>query len=297
MTQLLGKPPELKAPPSLAERTAHRRALLEWIAIHSLGIAVALFFTLPFVFVLLTSLMSDTQALSRDLIPHTWEWGNYAEVFDTPGFLTWWRNTLIYAGLGTVLTVVSSIPVAYALAKFRFRGRNLTLMLVISMMMLPPQVVIIPMYLFWAKQLDLSGTLWPLIIPMAFGDAFSIFLLRQFLTTIPDEYVDAAKVDGCGDLRTLLKVVLPMARPGIAAVALFQFFYAWNDYFGPQIYASENPGAWTLSYGLESFKGAHHTDWNLTMAATVLVMAPVILVFFFAQKAFVEGVTLTGVKG
>jgi multiple sugar transport system permease protein len=297
MTQVLDKPLELKAPPSPAKRTAHRRALLEWIAVHSLGIAAALFFTLPFVFVFLTSLMSDSQALSRDLIPHTWEWDNYRRVFDTPGFLTWWRNTLFYAFLGTALTVISSIPVAYALAKFRFRGRNLALMLVISMMMLPPQVIIIPMYLFWAKQLDLSGSLWPLIIPMAFGDAFSIFLLRQFLTTIPDEYVDAAKVDGCGDLRTLLKVVLPMAKPGIAAVALFQFFYAWNDYFGPQIYASENPGAWTLSYGLESFKGAHHTDWNLTMAATVLVMAPVILVFFFAQKAFVEGVTLTGVKG
>jgi multiple sugar transport system permease protein len=297
MTQLLDMPLESKAPPSPAERTAHRRAFLEWIAVHSLGVAVALFFTLPFLFVFLTSLMSDSQALSRDLIPHTWEWDNYRRVLDTPGFLTWWRNTLFYAVLGTALTVISSIPVAYALAKFRFRGRSLALMLVISMMMLPPQVIVIPMYLFWAKQLDLSGTLWPLIIPMAFGDAFSIFLLRQFLTTIPDEYLDAAKVDGCGDLRTLLKVVLPMAKPGIAAVALFQFFYAWNDYFGPQIYASENPGAWTLSYGLESFKSAHHTDWNLTMAATVLVMAPVILVFFFAQKAFVEGVTLTGVKG
>ncbi|MDQ1029218.1 multiple sugar transport system permease protein [Streptomyces umbrinus] len=298
MTQVLDKPVELVAPPvTPAERTARRKALLEWIAVHALGVAAALFFVLPFVFVVLTSLMSDNQTLTRDLIPHTWEWGNYAKVFDTPGFLTWWKNTLLYAGGGTVLTVVSSIPVAYALAKFRFRGRNLSLMLVISMMMLPPQVIIIPMYLFWAKQLDLSGTLWPLIIPMAFGDAFSIFLLRQFLMTIPNEYIDAAKVDGCGDFKTLLKVVLPMAKPGIAAVALFQFFYAWNDYFGPQIYASENPGAWTLSYGLESFKGAHHTDWNLTMAATVLVMAPVILVFFFAQKAFVEGVTLTGVKG
>ncbi|WP_406139841.1 carbohydrate ABC transporter permease [Streptomyces sp. NBC_01089] len=280
-----------------AQRTARRRTLLHWIAVHALGVAAALFFVLPFVFVILTSLMSDQQALTRDLWPHTFEWSNYRKVFDTPGFLSWWRNTLLYAGLGTVLTVVSSLPVAYALAKFRFRGRHLSLMLVISMMMLPPQVVIIPMYLFWAKQLDLSGTLWPLIIPMAFGDAFSIFLLRQFLLTIPDEYIDAAKVDGCGELRTLLKVIVPMARPGIAAVALFQFFYAWNDYFGPQIYTSENPAAWTLSYGLESFKGAHHTDWNLTMAATVLVMAPVILVFFFAQKAFVEGVTLTGVKG
>ncbi|MEU6528259.1 carbohydrate ABC transporter permease [Streptomyces sp. NPDC046928] len=296
MTQVLERPAR-PAAPTAAERTARRRAVLEWIAVHSLGVAAALFFVLPFVFVVLTSLMSDQQTLTRDLVPRTWEWGNYTQVLDTPGFLTWWRNTLLYAGLGTVLTVVSSVPVAYALAKFRFRGRNLTLMLVVSMMMLPPQVVIIPMYLFWAKQLDLSGTLWPLIVPMAFGDAFSIFLLRQFLTTIPDEYLDAAKVDGCGELRTLLRVVLPMAKPGIAAVALFQFFYAWNDYFGPQIYASENPGAWTLSYGLESFKGAHHTDWNLTMAATVLVMAPVILVFFLAQKAFVEGVTLTGVKG
>jgi multiple sugar transport system permease protein len=296
MTQVLDKPTPRTAPPP-ARRTARRRALLEWIAVHSLGVAAALFFTLPFVFVVLTSLMSDQQALTRDLVLDTWEWDNYRKVLDTPGFLTWWRNTLLYAVLGTALTVLSSVPVAYALAKFRFRGRNATLMLVISMMMLPPQVVVIPMYLFWAKQLDLSGSLWPLIVPMAFGDAFSVFLLRQFLTTIPDEYLDAARVDGCGELRTLLKVVLPMARPGIAAVALFPFFYAWNDYFGPQIYASENPDAWTLSYGLESFKGMHHTDWNLTMAATVLVMAPVILVFFFAQKAFVEGVTLTGVKG
>ncbi|MFJ7944153.1 carbohydrate ABC transporter permease [Streptomyces sp. NPDC096354] len=284
-------------PVTPAERVARRKALLNWVAVHTLGVAAALFFVLPFVFLFLTSLMSDHQALTRDLWPHPFEWSNYRRVFDTPGFLTWWKNTLLYAGLGTVLTVVSSLPVAYALAKFRFRGRQLSLMLVISMMMLPPQVVVIPMYLFWAKQLDMSGTLWPLIIPMVFGDAFSIFLLRQFLLTIPNEYLDAAKVDGCGELRTLLKVVVPMAKPGIAAVALFQFFYAWNDYFGPQIYASENPAAWTLSYGLESFKGAHHTDWNLTMAATVLVMAPVILVFFFAQKAFVEGVTLTGVKG
>ncbi|MEU0690471.1 carbohydrate ABC transporter permease [Streptomyces uncialis] len=284
-------------PVTPAQRTARRKALLHWIAVHSLGVAAALFFLLPFAFVLLTSLMSDQQALTRDLWPRDWKFDNYLTVWETPGFLTWWRNTLLYAGLGTVLSVASSIPVAYALAKFRFRGRRLSLMLVISMMMLPPQVIIIPMYLFWAKQMDMSGSLWPLIIPMAFGDAFSIFLLRQFLLTIPDEYLDSARVDGCGELRTLLRVVLPMAKPGIAAVALFQFFYAWNDYFGPQIYASDNPAAWTLSYGLESFKGAHHTNWNLTMAATVLVMAPVILVFFFAQKAFVEGVTLTGVKG
>ncbi|MFE7120216.1 carbohydrate ABC transporter permease [Streptomyces sp. NPDC057654] len=274
-----------------------RKRALHWIAVHSVAIAAALFFVLPFVFVFLTSVMSDSQAMSGDLWPHEWNWSNYADVINTPGFLDWWKNSLMYAGLGTLFTVCSSIPVAYALAKFRFRGRRVAMMLVISTMMLPPQVIVIPMYLVWAQQLHLSGSLWPLIIPMAFGDAYSIFLLRQFLLTIPKEYIESAKVDGCGDMRTLLKIVVPMAKPGIAAVALFQFFYCWNDYFGPQIYAAQNPGAWTLSYGLESFKSAHSVNWNMTMAATILVMAPVIIVFFFAQKAFVEGVTLTGVKG
>ncbi|GAB2954461.1 carbohydrate ABC transporter permease [Streptomyces pseudoechinosporeus] len=289
--------PSGRASASPAARTARRKALLHWIAVHCLGIAAALFFIMPFVFILLTSLMDDQQTLTSALWPRSWNWDNYANVWNAPGFLTWWRNTLMYAGLGTLFTVVSSLPVAYALAKFRFRGRRIAMMLVISAMMLPPQVIIVPMYLFWAKQMHMTGSLWPLIIPMAFGDAFSIFLLRQFLLTIPDEYLDAAKVDGCGELRTLLRIVVPLAKPGIAAVALFQFFYCWNDYFGPQIYASDNPAAWTLSYGLESFKDNHHTNWNLTMAATLLVMAPVIIVFFFAQKAFIEGVTLTGVKG
>ncbi|UQI43645.1 carbohydrate ABC transporter permease [Streptomyces sp. HU2014] len=276
----------------------HRaRSALRWIAVHTTAVAAALFFVLPFVFVLLTSVMSDEQAMSGELWPHEWHWSNYAEVFRTPGFLTWWRNSLLYAGLGTLFTVCSSVPVAYALARFRFRGRRPAMMLVIATMMLPPQVIVIPMYLVWTQQLHLSGSLWPLIVPMAFGDAYAVFLLRQFLLTIPREYLESAKVDGCGELRTLVRIVVPMAKPGIAAVALFQFFFCWNDYFGPQIYAAQNPGAWTLSYGLESFKSAHSVDWNLTMAATLLVMAPVVLVFFFAQKAFVEGVTLTGVKG
>lgn len=274
-----------------------RRRALNWIAVHAVAVALGLVFILPFVFVFLTSVMSDGQALTGDLWPHSWNWSNYSTVFHTPGFLTWWRNSLMYAVLGTVFTVISSVPVAYALAKFRFRGRRTAMILVISTMMLPPQVIVIPMYLVWAQQFHLTGSLWPLIIPMAFGDAYSIFLLRQFLLTIPQEYIESAKVDGCGELRTLLKIVVPMAKPGIAAIALFQFFYCWNDYFGPQIYAAQNPGAWTLSYGLESFKSAHSVNWNLTMAATLLVMAPVIIVFFFAQKAFVEGVTLTGVKG
>jgi multiple sugar transport system permease protein len=298
MTTMTNPTPAITPVPAEGPPPGGRRQVtLQWVAVHVFAVTAGLLFVLPFVFVVLTALMSDQQSLTRELWPHPFEWHNLVDVWNTPGFGTWWRNTLIYAVTGTILTLLSSIPVAYALACFRFRGRNLAMMVVIATMMLPPQVAIVPLYLVWAKDLHLTGTLWPLIIPMAFGDAFSIFLLRQFMLTVPREYLDAAKVDGCSDLRVLLRVVLPMIRPAIAAVGLFQFFYCWNDYFGPQIYTSENPAAWTLSYGLQSFKSAHHTNWNLTMAATVLVMAPVILLFFLAQRAFIEGVTLTGVKG
>jgi multiple sugar transport system permease protein len=289
--------PETPTAPREGHDVYRRRRILEWIALHSFAVGLGLLFVLPFVFIALTALMSDQQSLTRDLWPQPFAWHNLVDVWHTPGFSTWWRNTIVYAVAGTALTLLSSLPVAYALAYFRFRGRNVAMMVVIATMMLPPQVSIIPLYLVWAQNFHLTGTLWPLIIPLAFGDAFTIFLLRQFMLTVPMAYLEAARIDGCGDFRTMLRVVIPMIKPAIAAVGLFQFFYCWNDYFGPQIYASENPGAWTLSYGLQSFKSAHHTDWNLTMAATVLVMAPVIILFFFAQKAFIEGVTLTGVKG
>ncbi|GAA5058867.1 multiple sugar transport system permease protein [Thermocatellispora tengchongensis] len=276
--------------------SARARAALYWIARHAIAVALAIMFLGPLAFVALTALMTDRQALTADLWPDSWNWGNFAEVFERAPLLRWLGNTMLYAGLSTAFMLLSSIPVAYALARFRFRGRNLAFFGVIAMMMLPPQVVAVPIYLVWAR-FELTGTLWPLILPMLLGDAFSIFLLRQFLVTIPREYTDAAKVDGCSDLRVLLKVVLPMARPAIAAVALFGFFYCWNDYYGPLLYTSTAPEQWTLSLGLASFRSLHSVQWNLTMAATLLVMAPVIIVFFFAQRVFIEGVTLTGVKG
>jgi len=299
-TVRVSPPPTAASEPQPQHPRRHRRttsALVLWVANHCVAVALALFFTLPFVFVFLTSAMSDSEALTAQLWPTSWHWENYLAVFSTPNFGRWWINSLVYATAGTALMLLSSVPAAYAMAKLRFRGRRVALVVVIASMMLPPQAIIVPMYLIWSQQLGLSGTLWPLIIPLAFGDGYSIFLLRQFLLTVPQEYLDAARVDGCGTFQTLTRVVLPLCKPALLAVGLFQFFYCWNDYFGPQIYTSENPAAWTLSYGLESFKGAYHANWNLTMAATLLVMVPVLVLFFFAQKAFIEGVTLTGVKG
>jgi multiple sugar transport system permease protein len=285
--------PATRAPMPARQR---RTRLLLFVAQHAVAIAFALMFVAPIVFLGLTSFMTSDQTFTAGLWPTSWHPENYAEAFSRTPLAHYFLNTVIYAGLATLFMLMASVPAAYALAKLRWRGRSGVLVAIICMMMLPPQVTTVPLYLFWANW-GLTGSLWPLILPMLAGDAFSIFLLRQFMVTIPDSYLDSARVDGCGEWRTLLKVVVPMARPGIAAAGLFQFFYAWNDYYGPLLYTSENTDAWPLSLGLASFRTLHHVEWHLVSAATMLTMVPVIVVFFLAQRAFVQGVTLTGVKG
>jgi multiple sugar transport system permease protein len=277
-------------------RSVRRRRFLVAVADHSLLIAAAALFLLPVVFVTLTALMTTDQALSPRLWPEPFQWSNFVDVFHRSPLWRWALNSFVYAGLATLGLLLSSIPVAYAFSRLRWRGRDTVFLVVLVALMLPPQVTVVPLYVMWAK-LELVGTLWPLIIPNWLGDAFAIFLLRQFFLTIPEEYLDAARVDGCGELRILTTVVLRLAKPAIAAVALFSVLYTWNDFFLPLLYVGENPDNWVTSVGLSQFRSLHQVQWNLTMAATLLVMAPVIVVFFLAQKAFVEGVTLTGVKG
>lgn len=276
--------------------SVQRHRILAAIGRHSLLIAGAAVFLMPFVFIVLTSLMTTDQALSNRLWPDPFQPSNFIEVFHQAPLLRWTFNTAVYAGLATLGVLVSSVPVAYALAKLRWRGRDTMFLVVLVALMLPPQVSVVPLYVMWSK-LGLVGSLWPLILPNWLGDAFSIFLLRQFFLTIPDEYLDAARVDGCGELRLLYTVVLRMARPAIAAVAMFSVLYTFNDFFLPLLYVGEKPDNWVVSIGLSQFRNLHQVQWNLTMAATLLVMLPVILLFFAAQKAFVEGITLTGVKG
>ena len=279
-----------------APAPVRRRKFLIAVANHSLLIATAIAFLAPIVFIALTALMTNNQALSSRLWPHPFAWHNFVTVFTTAPMWRWTFNTLQYSVLATIGVVVSSVPVAYALARLRWRGREAAFMIVLIALMLPPQVTVVPLYVMWAK-LHLVGTLWHVIIPNWLGDAFSIFLLRQFFLTIPEEYLDAARVDGCGELRLLGTVVLRLAKPAIAAVALFSFLYTFNDFFLPLLYVGATPHRWVLSIGLSEFRSLHQVEWNLTMAATLLMMTPVIVLFFLAQRAFVEGVTLTGVKG
>lgn len=266
------------------------------VATHSFAIVLAVMFMAPIVFVVLTAFMSDQQALTGEWWPRTWHAENFSAVFDKAPMLTYYLNSLVYSLLATLGMLVSSVPVAYALARLRWKGRNLSFMLTVVAMLLPPQVVAVPLYVLWAR-FDMTGTLWPLIIPYFVGDAFSIFLLRQFFLTIPESYSEAGRLDGLSEWGILRRVILPMAKPGVAAAALFTFMYTWNDYFGPLLYTGENPKSWTLSLGLASFRGVHQVQWNLTMAATLLAMIPVVAIFFVAQKTFVEGISFSGVKG
>ena len=221
-------PVATSAPPTTAAtlvrrkppRRVRRRRLVSVVATHAVLIALALAFLLPFVFITLTALMTNEQALSSHLWPHPFRFRNFIDVF------THGAAAALDAEHDDLLLprdprrARPSVPVAYALARVRWRGRNLAFLVVLIALMLPPQVTVVPLYVMWAK-LHLVGTLWPVIVPNWFGDAFSIFLLRQFFLTIPEEYLDAARVDGCGELRILFTVVTRLAKPALAAVALF----------------------------------------------------------------------------
>ncbi len=273
-----------------------RHRFLMSVATHAGLIAFAAVFVAPFFFIVMTALMTNNQAVTPSFIPRPFQWGNFAEVLSRTPFFTYVWNTTQIALLSTLGILLSCIPVAYALARMRWKGRQAAFILVLSTLMLPIQVTIVPLYVLWVR-LEQIGHLTPLIIPSFLGDAFSIFLLRQFFMTIPEELSDAARVDGASEFQIMTRVIVPLAKPAIAAVALFNFLYNWNDLFAPLLFLGGNQELWTLTLGLTEFHQQHGTEWNLTMAASIMFMLPVIILFFLAQKAFVEGVTLTGVKG
>jgi multiple sugar transport system permease protein len=279
-----------------ARQRARRQRMLEGIARHAVLIGVGLVFVSPFVFVIFTALMTRDQALTRAIWPSPFRFSNFYDVLDQQPLLRWTLNTFLVSFLSSIGVVLSCAPPAYALARMRFRGRNAVFLLVLSTMMLPIQVTIIPLYVLFSH-LGWIGSLKPLIIPGFFGDAFSIFLLRQFFMTIPSALTDAARVDGASELRLLLRVIVPLAKPALVAVFLFNFLYCWNDLFAPLLYLGANPDSYTVSLGLSEFRSSRHVDYELMMAACVLFTLPVTILFFLAQRAFVEGVTVTGVKG
>lgn len=273
------------------------RSMLGFVATHCIVIGVCVAMLLPFLYIVGMALMPDREALGHALLPHDVTFENFSRLVELVPFGRYLLNSVLYSGLSIVGVLLSSVPVAYALSRLEWRGREAVMVVVLATMMLPTAVTSISLYSVYVN-LGWIGTLLPLIVPAFFGDAFSIFLLRQFMRTIPQEMSDAARVDGAGEASILLRIIVPLAKPALVAVALFTLVWTWNDFFAPLVYAGSNQDGWTLTVALAQFTTQERGSlYNLQMAGTLLFMAPIIVVFIFAQRSFVEGVTLTGGKG
>jgi multiple sugar transport system permease protein len=258
-------------------------------------------FLLPFAWMFSVSLHDLREVFVQPFrwIPENLRWDNYHRAVDLFPFWRSLGNTVFVTVSVVILTLLSCTISAYGFSRLHFRGRNVLFALCLSTMMLPGQVTMIPMYMVFAR-LGWVDTFLPLIVPALFGSPFYIFLLRQFFLTIPREYDEAALIDGAGRMRIYWSVILPQARPAIVTVALFCFVGTWNDFFGPLIYLN-SPEHATLTLGLHMMKsqilGTGVVEWNALMAAAILVMLPTVLVFFFAQRYFIQGIQTTGLKG
>ena len=272
---------------------------------------------------------SDTLTLSgelrRDVLPaeairtrFKFRWNNYPKALSTMGgrsltevegthqagaaqarpvgFVTFLGNTLIVCIFGVIGTVLSNALIAYGFARVRWRGRDIFFGITLATMMIPFPVLMVPLYGVF-KSLGWIGTLFPLWVPSFFGSAFTIFLMRQFFRTIPEELSEAARIDGCSEWRIFWRMILPLSRPVLAVAALFHFLHAWNDFLGPLLYLTRKE-TFTLALALQNYQTQHGgVQWNHLMAASALTVIPIIILFFFAQKTFIQGIATTGTKG
>jgi len=281
------------------EVPARRRLLgaLRKVLVYGLLVGGGLIFAFPFYWLVTTSLKPVDMIMADppQWFPNPIAFSNFAELMDTAPVLHWVRNTVVVTFLGTIFYTASSVLAAYGFARHPFPGSRVLFFVVLATMMMPGHITIIPRFILF-RELGWLDTLLPLIVPTLFGSAFYIFLLRQFFLTIPRDLDEAAELDGANTLQILWDILLPLARPAVVTVALFAFIEQWSDFLEPFIYLS-SPENLTLQVGLRWFSTQYGTQFHLMMAGSVLAMAPVVLLFFFAQKQFIQGITLTGLKG
>lgn len=221
-------------------------------------------------------------------------WDNFGKAAEQINFPRLFVNTFIIAILGTIGTLIASTAVAYGFARFRFPFKNVLFLILIATIILPGQVTLIPQYVFF-RSIGWGGTWWPLIIPHFFANAYNVFLLRQYFMSIPKELDEAAWIDGANPLQTLLFVIIPQSWPALTAVGMFHFFFAWNDFFTPLVYLSGNEELYTISVGLTQFNNAYGSQPGQLMAAAMMALGLPVIIFFLAQRQFMQGVVVTGV--
>jgi multiple sugar transport system permease protein len=252
---------------------------------------------MPFYWLVSSSLKSTDEIFVYPprWIPARLHWENYVNAFSYIPFLRYSWNTLLICVLNVAGNVLSASFVAYGFARIRWKGRDVLFYLMLSTLILPPQVTMIPVFIIF-RCLRAIDTYVPLVLPSFFGAPFFIFLLRQFLRGIPESLSEAARMDGCSELGIFSKVIVPLSIPALVTVALFTFIWTWVDFLGPLIYL-QSPEKFTLSLGLQQFQGTHSLEWGMLMAASTLMILPIVVLFFLAQKAFIRGIVTGGLKG
>lgn len=273
--------------------TAGRFLFSSW---HLVLIPIAVVMVIPLVWMLVTSLqtLDETRHYPPTIVPTSLEFRNYTDVLQQAPFARWFVNTLLVTIACVVGNLLFCSLAGYAFARIRFFGREVVFVLILATLMVPFQVIIIPTFLI-VRTFHLIDTLGALILPNLAG-AFGIFMLRQFFRTLPVELEEAARIDGASRLGVLFKIVLPLSGPALATLAVITFMWTWNDFLWPLI-TIYSPNNMTIQLGLATFQGAHQTNTNLLMAANVMSMIPVLLLFFFAQRYFIRGIATTGLKG
>ena len=286
-------------PELLSAAWSDRRRRTLWLVLTYAALALgALISLVPLYWLVLTSLRPTGGEFTYppQWIPSSLHFENYAYVFDRAPFLTYTRNSVFVTVVATLGTLLSGSLAAYAFARLRFVGRDFWFAVMLSTLMLPYAVTMIPEFLLF-RTLGWLDSLWPLIVPYWFGGgALYVFLMRQFFLTLPTEMEDAARVDGAGTFRIYLQIVLPLSGPALASVVVFSFIHHWNDFLGPLIYTN-SPAQRTLALGLRYFADEQITQFNYTMAASTLMLVPVLLLFLVANKYFVRGIATSGLAG
>lgn len=279
---------------SLARRVFRLGFLLQY----ALLTGVSLLMLMPFFWMTSTSLKDQTQifVFPPDWFPWPPTWSNFAEVFESQPFHLYYFNTLYIAAAVTAGTCLFAALAGYAFAKLRFPFKNALFLLLLSSMMIPTEATSIPMFV-WMSDLGLINTHFPLIVPPMLGASgmFGVFLLRQFFITVPGELDDAARIDGCSPWLTFRRIMLPLAAPSLAALSIFTFLHSYNEFFEPLIYLNSSK-LYTIPLALSLFTNESGTQWHLVMSASVMATLPLLLVFFAAQRKFMEGIALTGLK-
>lgn len=258
---------------------------------------ISLIFSLPLILMLSGSLKSGVE-LSSDpyrIVPQQIEWQNYPAALRAMPFATYLANTLLLCGGCVLGSTLSCAAVAYGLSRVRWVGRKWIFAVVVGTMLLPWHVTMVPRFVL-ISQLGLYNSFWAIIGPTFLGDAFFIFLLRQFFLSLPEELFEAGRIDGLNHWGLFWRILIPLSRPALATVALFQFVQTWNDFSGPLLYLSD-PQKFPLAYGLERFVSSYGNQTHLLLAAAVLFTLPIVVLFFLAQRTFIQGISTTGIKG